>query len=189
MKLEQYIDEWSQQSINYELSRVAYKTALLTHFSKEVAQWHEKHEEGLEFGDCSISLSSSNREKQLWFMQCFGAVGADLGKKWEKLLEEYDKTKMKYEKTIPHPLREGWELIISARNCAPPPSCKVVEVEETVPEHKRMVKKIECPKQEEELTPEQELEELEEIKIQANAEPDQEMLDNNDRIGEEGLPK
>lgn len=172
MTTQEYIEEWTVSNINYELRSCAHKTALLVLFSEQVKKWHEKYETQLTFDTFTIALHSDDREKQLWFMQCFGDVSEA---KWEKELEDYDKTKMKYIKKCKHPFFEDSDLEIQARMCTPPPSCEIVEVEEIVPEHKRMVKRIVCPKGEVDEEPI--------VHEEQDEAHDQEMLDNNDRLG------
>ena len=99
--------------------------------------------EKIEIDSTRISLvKCTDRAILMDFLQTFGG-------NWQKEINYWDKTKINYFQEIT--IREYLKYKIEANGAEPPASCRIVEEEVIVPEHKEMKKKLICEKEESEV--------------------------------------
>ena len=127
------------------ITRSAWLIGFLTaRYEQQVNAFLEKYpEQKIEIDSTRISLvKCTDRAILMDFLQTFGG-------NWQKEINYWDKTKINYFQEIT--IREYLKYKIEANGAEPPASCRIVEEEVIVPEHKEMKKKLICEKEESEV--------------------------------------
>ena len=127
------------------ITRSAWLIGFLTaRYEQQVNAFLEKYpEQKIEINSKGISLfRCTDRAILMDFLQTFGG-------NWQKEINYWDKTKINYFQEIT--IREYLKYKIEANGAEPPASCRIVEEEVIVPEHKEMKKKLICEKEESEV--------------------------------------
>ena len=127
------------------ITRSAWLIGFLTaRYEQQVNAFLEKYpEQKIEIDSTRISLvKCTDRAILMDFLQTFGG-------NWQKEINCWDKTKIDYFQEIT--IREFLTYKIEADGAEPPASCRIVEEEVIVPEHKEMKKKLICEKEESEV--------------------------------------
>ena len=120
---------------------------VLGYFFKQIQQFEEETNCDKISISSNVNLQSATREELLTFLKIFGG-------KWEKEVNTYRPDTIDYLQKIPHPFLAGNYIYIKATQALPPPSCKIVEVEELVPASIRKVRKMVCPEPTKDEAPE-----------------------------------
>jgi len=117
------------------------------YFAKQIQQFEE--ESNCDKLSCSsgINLQGATRDELMLFLKIFGG-------KWNKEVNSYYPDKIDYSQNIQHPFIPDSVVTIQATQAEPPPSCKIVEVEELVPASIRKVRKMVCPEPTKDEAPE-----------------------------------
>jgi hypothetical protein len=116
-------------------------------FAKQIQQFEEESNCNKLSCSSGINLRGATRDELMLFLKIFGG-------KWNKEVNTYYPDKIDYHQTIPHPFIVNDFITIKATMAEPPPSCKIVEVEEMVPGSIRKVRKMVCPEPTKDEAPE-----------------------------------
>jgi hypothetical protein len=135
MKTSEYVKQHQTYDLGYSMSNQRVSGFILAQHVKEIDEFGEAFpDKELTISYTGIELSHATREELIAFLTAFGGD-------WDKKVADYYPDKMTYEQEFSV---GDLKYTIKASNVPPPPSCKIVEEEVVVPEHKEMKKKIVC---------------------------------------------
>ena len=137
MKAIEYQEKHSSYEVGYALRNSFNAGFIAAKFEEQINQFAELHPDiELTIDGDSIQLSRPTQQEKLDFIKCFGGD-------WEKEVEDYDKTRLKYIQEVKLGERT---VTLKIGYATPPPSCEIIEEDVLVPateahyEKKRVLK-------------------------------------------------
>ena len=135
MKAIDYVKQHSEYELGYMLRHSFFSGFLAATHEQEIAKFHESFPDRcLNITSSEIGISNATRPELIAFLTSFGG-------NWIKEVEEYYPDKMRY---IQNREVDSHKYTLKAGCVPPPPSCKIVNEEVTIPEHKEIKMKIVC---------------------------------------------